>query len=491
MDEFYDKEKFTGKQPGSSSGGRQTPPPRPPQKKQDNSGWYSWPLIIILFAVGAWPLALILLFFNLSGDSRRKKNGQSAAHQADAIRQAESAVERAMRRAEQQTGRAGECIDRAMRGAEQSVDQAVGRAIEEMERTISRAAREVEQAGRGSSPGRGVSKSASRRQTDPQPKVKPVKEKKKKAKPAGVLLRLLGIIFLVVGGIVGLDFTSELVSGYGADAEEFFASVGFLFSGGLMFFRGHYLNKMSRRSQRYILAIGNVDAMPIEEIAKRVNRTPSKAAKEMQKLIDKGYLGEDAYIDYEKGYFLRFGATLEEEPAPEPVIREAPPQSAEPEEAREGYSGILRNIRHANDRIADPELSRKIDRLEQISGLIFKEVEEHPEKRSSIHTFFDYYLPTTQKLLDTYADFEETGVEGEHLRQAKDRIEETMDMIVGGFEHQLDQLYSSDAMDVVSDIKVMEAMLKRDTASAAKDFGYPEPPKTRPKSDGDVQQLEL
>ena len=46
-------------------------------------------------------------------------------------------------------------------------------------------------------------------------------------------------------------------------------------------------------------------------------------------------------------------------------------------------------------------------------------------------------------------------------------------------------------MDVVSDIKVMEAMLKRDTASAAKDFGYPEPPKTRPKSDGDVQQLEL
>lgn len=496
MDEFYDKEKFTGKQPGSSSGGRQTPPPRPPQKKQDNSGWYSWPLIIILFAVGAWPLALILLFFNLSGDSRRKKNGQSAAHQADAarqadaIRQAESAVERAMRRAEQQTGRAGECIDRAMRGAERSVDQAVGRAIEEMERTISRAAREVEQAGRGSS------RSASRRQAAPQPKVKPakpVKEKKKKAKPAGVLLRLLGIIFLAIGGIIGLDFTSQLVSssGYGADIEEFFASVGFLFSGGLMFFRGHYLNKMSRRSQRYILAIGNVDAMPIEEIAKRVNRTPSKAAKEMQKLIDKGYLGEDAYIDYEKGYFLRFGATLEEEPAPEPVIREAPPQPAEPEEAREGYSGILRNIRHANDRIADPELSRKIDRLEQISGLIFKEVEEHPEKRSSIHTFFDYYLPTTQKLLDTYADFEETGVEGEHLRQAKDRIEETMDMIVGGFEHQLDQLYSSDAMDVVSDIKVMEAMLKRDTASAAKDFGYPEPPKTRPKSDGDVQQLEL
>ena len=76
-------------------------------------------------------------------------------------------------------------------------------------------------------------------------------------------------------------------------------------------------------------------------------------------------------------------------------------------------------------------------------------------------------------------------MEGENLRQAKERIEQTMDMIVEGFERQLDQLYSSDAMDVVTDIKVMEAMLNRDGASAAKDFGYPEPPKVRPK-DGDA-----
>ena len=161
-----------------------------------------------------------------------------------------------------------------------------------------------------------------------------------------------------------------------------------------------------------------------------------------------------------------------------------------PKETEEGYSGILRKIRHANDRIADPELSRKIDRIEQVTGIIFREVEEHPEKRERIRTFFDYYLPTTQKLLDTYAEFEETGVEGENLRQAKERIEQTMDAIVEGFEHQLDQLYSADAMDVVSDIKVMEAMLNRDTASAARDFGYPEPPKARPKSDDEGQKLQ-
>ena len=466
MDDYFDKEKFTG-----GEGSFQDPPPprRPQPRKQDNSGWYIWPVIIILFAVGAWPIALALLFLNIFSDGKRggKTAGTPAGTRTAAgyDAQARSAVEQAIRRAEAKVDRAEGKVDQAFGRAGESVDQAVERALAQMERTIDRAARQVERTGK-----------SPRRAAPPPPKAKPAKEakeKKPKTKPAGVMLRILGAVALFVGFCIAGDFMSEALQGYGVDLDDFFAALSFLGAGGIMFFRGRYLNKMSRRSQRYILAIGNTDAMPIDEIAKRVNRKPAQAEKELQKLIDKGYLGEDAYIDYERGYFLRFGATLEEE---EPVVREAPVQPT-PKEVQEGYSGILRNIRHANDRIADPVLSRKIDRLEQISAQIFKEVEEHPEKRNSIHTFFDYYLPTTQKLLDTYADFEETGVEGENLREAKERIEQTMDLIVAGFEHQLDQLYSADAMDVASDIKVMEAMLKRDTASVAKDFGYPEPPK--------------
>ena len=488
MGEYYDKEKFTGGRPSGGGprngqtpppggyppppnrGPYQTPPPRrpyqapPPVRKKNNSGWYSWPVIIILFAVGAWPIALALLFLNIFSDGKKAGKGTGAAgtRTAPYDAQARSAVEQAIRRAESRVDKAEAKVDQAFDKAGESVDQAVERAMAQMERTIDRAARQVE--GAGKSP---------RRAAPPPPKAKPAKEKKPKTKPAGVMLRIFGAVALFVGFCIAGDFMSEALQGYGVDLDDFFAALSFLGAGGIMFFRGRYLNKMSRRSQRYILAIGNTDAMPIDEIAKRVNRKPAQAEKELQKLIDKGYLGEDAYIDYERGYFLRFGATLEEE---EPAVREAPVQPT-PKEAQEGYSGILRNIRHANDRIADPVLSRKIDRLEQISAQIFKEVEEHPEKRNSIHTFFDYYLPTTQKLLDTYADFEETGVEGENLREAKERIEQTMDLIVAGFEHQLDQLYSADAMDVASDIKVMEAMLKRDTASVAKDFGYPEPPK--------------
>ena len=133
--------------------------------------------------------------------------------------------------------------------------------------------------------------------------------------------------------------------------------------------------------------------------------------------------------------------------------------------------GALDEMRRLNDSIQDAAISAQIERLSQVSDKIFQQVQKNPSQLPQIRKFMSYYLPTTLKLLENYADFEETGVSGENLSQAKSRIEATMDSIVVGFEHQLDELYRTDAMDIDSDIRVMETMLRRDTASVADDFG--------------------
>ena len=46
-----------------------------------------------------------------------------------------------------------------------------------------------------------------------------------------------------------------------------------------------------------------------------------------------------------------------------------------------------------------------------------------------------------------------------------------MDALIKGFDKQLDDLYRNEAMDIDSDIRVMENMLRRDTASVEDDFG--------------------
>ena len=205
------------------------------------------------------------------------------------------------------------------------------------------------------------------------------------------------------------------------------------------------------------------------ELAGTLGYSERRVTRDLQKMIDRGYFGGRAYLNVELGWLFRSGQAYEE------LKRQQAAQAAEkaaqpPKEAEEGYSGMLRKIRSANDRIADPVLSAKIDRLEEITARIFKVVEDDPAKKSRIDTFLNYYLPTTQKLLDAYAEFEAAGVEGENLRQAKYRIESTMDSIIRGFERQLDELYKADAMDVDSDIRVMETMLRRDTARVSDDF---------------------
>lgn len=447
MSEYYDKEKFSGDRP------------RPPQKKNDDADWGKWIAVIVLFSVGLWPIAFLVLFSMFPKEKKRKKWRQS-------VNRRETAQEREARE---------ERVARAIRQAEDCIRDIHEGIHDAMRETRPTAAQETLH--RREAAHTAQERTSHMRRTTAEP-VQPATKKSPKAKTPGRLLRIIGICLLIFGAIFCVDAVPMLLEGYSYALSDFFSGLGFLAGGAISWGRGEFLAKLSRRTKRYILAIGGADTMPLSEIAKRVNRTPAKAAKELQKLIDGGYLGEDAYIDHEKGYFVRFGATIEENTPP--VVTEVP------KEAEEGYSGILRNLRIANDRIPDEVLSSQIERLEQISALIFKEVEEHPEKRERIRTFFDYYLPTTQKLLDTYAEFDEMGVEGENMAQAKARIAEMMDSIVEGFEHQLDQLYSTDAMDVVSDIKVMETMLNRDTASAAKDFGY-----DRQQKKEEPQQLEL
>ena len=281
-------------------------------------------------------------------------------------------------------------------------------------------------------------------------------------KLAGAVLTAVGIIACVEP----IDMMAWLGSATSYYIEDLLTALAMAVGGGAMFYSGLSMDRQLKRHAKYLSVMGDREAVSVEELSRVLGYPKKRVEKDLQKMIDKGCFGGKAYLNMELGYLFRSGQA---DAAFQKQRREAAAQA--PKEAEEGYSGILRNIRRANDRIADPVLSAKIDRLEDITAKIFRAVEEDPQKRSRIDTFLNYYLPTTQKLLDSYAEFEAAGVEGENLRQAKSRIESTMDAIVKGFEHQLDELYKADAMDVDSDIRVMETMLHRDTASAERDFG--------------------
>ena len=266
---------------------------------------------------------------------------------------------------------------------------------------------------------------------------------------------------MIIGGIIALAAGSGLVSNIGE-----IIGYGFLAGGIAMFAAGQRMKRRSARIARYLAVMGERGYISVEELCTVTGKSRKKIESDLDYMVEKGLLGTGAYLDSGRGIFFRSADAFADY-----ANATAKKENVTPKEANEGYAGALRAIRSANDRIADPVLSEKIDHLETVAGKIFREVEEHPEKQQQAATFLNYYLPTTLKLLDSYAKFEEAGIEGENLSRAQERIEETMDALIKGFDKQLDDLYRNEAMDIDSDIRVMENMLRRDTASVEDDFG--------------------
>ena len=118
-----------------------------------------------------------------------------------------------------------------------------------------------------------------------------------------------------------------------------------------------------------------------------------------------------------------------------------------------------------NDSIKDAKISADIDRLEDLSAKIFAQVKADPKKLPQIRKFMDYYLPTTLKLLNAYDRMGAQGVNGENIDNTMQRVESMMSTIVAAFEKQLDMLFGSEAMDISTDITVLENMMKREGLS--------------------------
>ena len=128
---------------------------------------------------------------------------------------------------------------------------------------------------------------------------------------------------------------------------------------------------------------------------------------------------------------------------------------------RDGNLAIS-EMKRLNDSIKDAKISADIDRLEDLSAKIFAQVKADPKKLPQIRKFMDYYLPTTLKLLNAYDRMGAQGVNGENIDNTMQRVESMMGTIVTAFEKQLDMLFGSEAMDISTDITVLENMMKRE-----------------------------
>ena len=283
---------------------------------------------------------------------------------------------------------------------------------------------------------------------------------KKTGKFVSTVILLISIALFILGastlvgafrGFSPLSFGSWVELGLGA----FYVIGGFI-----AFFSRNIGVKRLTRYKKYYAFIGGRGIVPISDIAMTTGHSVKVVMRDIQVMINEGYLGPEAYIDshlnclvlsYDAADAARRNARAAQE-VPEPVS-DAPGNQ---------YMEIITELRDLKTSIADVAISDKVNRIETTTAKIFRIVEEDPSKLPQIKRFMNYYLPTTLKLLRSYALLEKQGIKGENINAAKENIGRILDTLSTGFEQQLDQLFRADAIDIAADIDVLENLMQQD-----------------------------
>lgn len=155
------------------------------------------------------------------------------------------------------------------------------------------------------------------------------------------------------------------------------------------------------------------------------------------------------------------GAAQEETKKPESKKEEDPKVAA----LRKEKERAISELRRLNDAIPDEKISDQIDHLEEVTGRIIDHVIEKPDKQPQISRFLDYFLPTTIKLLNSYDRMDSAGVSGSNIDATKAKVEQMLDTLCTAFDKQLDALFGDEALDISTDITVMENLLAQEGLS--------------------------
>lgn len=304
--------------------------------------------------------------------------------------------------------------------------------------------------------------------------------KKLPGQVSGIVLSVTGFTMSAITALSGIGTGMLMAISPSIAAGVVTGVMGVAAVGGLvMGLIGSGLWKTANRFRQYTKAIGNRAYCTIEELAGKCGRDKKSVVKDLKKMIDKkmflqGHLDEQetCVIVTDEMYqqYLLVQKQAEEREIQEKASREQ--KEKLPEECRkilEEGNECIRYIRKCNDDIPGEEMSQKLSRLELIITRIFEEVGKNPELAGELRKFMNYYLPTTQKLVDAYRELDQETIISENMAKTKKEIEDTLDTINEAFENLLDSFFEERAMDISSDISVLQTMLAQEGLTG-KDF---------------------
>lgn len=291
---------------------------------------------------------------------------------------------------------------------------------------------------------------------------------------ASIAYIIVGIFgSLVFGGaIIGFAiFQSFILSIIGINASIVFAILAVLLGTSILFAeKGKKIIRRNKRFKTYIKYLNGKNYCEIKQLGSAVNKKKKFVIKDLNKMIDLNMFYEP-YFDEEKTYFMLgkevYDAYLKSQESKKmreesEKMKDSEPSDNELNEVVKMGEDYINQIREANKAIEGRVISAKLDKLECVVRAIFDFIEKNSKKIPEVKKFINHYLPITLKLVNSYKELDSQMIQGENIKKAKAEIERSIDLVNSAFEKMLDNLFEEVAMDVSSDISVLETLFTQE-----------------------------
>ena len=229
----------------------------------------------------------------------------------------------------------------------------------------------------------------------------------------------------------------------------------------------------AERYERYMKLMEHKQFASIEELAGSVAKNTKTVIKDLEYMIEQKWFLEGRF-DHKKSQFLltdkmyeqyelaEQGRLLREQEELEKQKIESDPIQKEVASLLSEGKRYIKEIRILNDEILGEDISKQLDRMEEILASIFELLKRKPEKRGELRKLMQYYLPMTIKVVTSYRDFENETVPSEQLEESKREIRETLNKVIAAFIALREKMFQEDVLDVSTDLDVLEAMMSQE-----------------------------
>lgn len=306
--------------------------------------------------------------------------------------------------------------------------------------------------------------------------------------------RISGIVYTILGysgsGLFGISLIAGLIFVAFSKVISVNDYVGLgvlfmLFIGSLgLTLNGRSLRKRIKRFKKYVDCLEGRSYCAIEELASSIGMKNKFVVKDLKKMIELNMFPEGRF-DEKQTYFMLNREVYENYLNSERVYKQRKEEEIKKQEQYEKEmndpekkellyviqtgKSYIEQIESANDVIQQEEISFKLDKLQNIVTQILNYIEKNPQKLSEVNKFVNHYLPMTLKLVNSYKELNSQPVQGENIKNAKNEIEKAIDSINDAFAKLLDDLFEEVAIDISTDISVLETLFTQE-GLGKKDF---------------------